>query len=317
MQYTGLRSHVKTALRDSLDTLMCTFHSAPLSVHCFDEQMAKLPWKLVQTSLGLIAECDGERRELRGIDLDTVFAARSPGALVRRAFAGARPVRGALRRIQAPVQSQEVWAAGVTYFKSRTARMEESSDAGGASFYDKVYDADRPELFFKATGSRVVGPGGKVAIRKDSTWDVPEPELTLAINRAGKVFGFTLGNDMSSRSIEGENPLYLPQAKVYDRACSIGPAILIPSEPLAPETEIELTIDRGRRRVFHGTTQLSQLKRGFDELAAWLYRELGFPHGAFLMTGTGIVPDHPFTLKSGDRISITCLPIGTLTNSVA
>ncbi|RME72528.1 MAG: 2-hydroxyhepta-2,4-diene-1,7-dioate isomerase [Verrucomicrobia bacterium] len=280
--------------------------------------MPPAPWKLFRTPGGLVAEREGACRELADIDLDAVFAARSPRALLERAFARGRALSRRPARLLAPVQSQEVWAAGVTYFRSRTARMEESAAGGGASFYDRVYEAERPELFFKATGPRVVGPGGRVAIRRDSTWDVPEPELTLAITRSGRIFGYTLGNDMSSRSIEGENPLYLPQAKVYDRACALGPAILIPATPLPPETEIRLVIERGprRRRVFSGATRLAQMRRGFEELADWLYRELSFPNGAFLMTGTGIVPEPHFTLRSGDRIAIACEPIGTLVNTV-
>ena len=216
----------------------------------------------------------------------------------------------------APVGSQEIWAAGVTYYRSRTARMEESEEAGGDRFYDLVYDAERPELFLKATSRRVRAPGETVGIRSDSTWDVPEPELTLAINRCGRVFGATIGNDVSSRSIEGENPLYLPQAKVYTGSASLGPCLLVGSLP-GPEDEITLTISREGSEAFRGNTALSQLKRTYDELAGFLFRENDFPDGVLLMTGTGIVPDHPFTLQVGDVICITIDGIGTLRNTVA
>ncbi|MEZ6130803.1 MAG: fumarylacetoacetate hydrolase family protein [Planctomycetaceae bacterium] len=215
----------------------------------------------------------------------------------------------------APIDLQEVWAAGVTYKRSQVARMEESES--GASHYDKVYSADRPELFMKATPSRVSGPGQPVRVRYDSDWSVPEPEFTLVMNPAGKIVGYTIGNDMSARDIEGENPLYLPQAKVYRQCAGLGPCILLADGPLdLPGTQIELIIRRDDREVFKGTTDLSQLNRKLPDLAEWLYRESEFPHGAFLMTGTGIVPDDDFTLESGDAVSITIAGIGTLTNPV-
>ncbi len=216
----------------------------------------------------------------------------------------------------APVGSQEVWAAGVTYRRSREARMEESKSAGGGDFYDKVYSAERPELFFKSSGVRVIGPGGKVRIRRDSKWNVPEPELTLLIASTGEITGYTIGNDMSSRDIEGENPLYLPQAKVYDGACAIGPCILLAEHPLPKETKIEIRIRRGGAEVFAGETAVSQLKRELSSLAEYLCRESTYPVGCFLLTGTGVVPPDSFTLKSGDEISITIEPIGTLVNTV-
>ena len=216
----------------------------------------------------------------------------------------------------APVGSQEVWAAGVTYRRSREARMEESKSAGGGDFYDKVYSAARPELFFKSSGARVIGPEGKVRIRRDSKWNVPEPELTLLIASTGEITGYTIGNDMSSRDIEGENPLYLPQAKVYDGACAIGPCILLAEQPLPKETKIEIRIRRGGAEVFAGETAVSQLKRELSSLAEYLCRESTYPVGCFLLTGTGVVPPDSFTLKSGDEISITIEPIGTLVNTV-
>lgn len=215
----------------------------------------------------------------------------------------------------APMGNQEVWAAGVTYYRSRTARMEESQDAGGADFYDKVYAADRPELFFKATSSRVSNPGETVNIRKDSTWDVPEPELTLLISPSGKVQGFTIGNDMSSRSIEGENPLYLPQAKVYQGCAAIGPCILIQEEMLPDTTQISLEIQRTGKVEASGETTLAQMKRKPQELADWLFRSNSFPIGCLMMTGTGIVPDN-FTLSKGDKVRIEIEGIGVLENTV-
>jgi 2-dehydro-3-deoxy-D-arabinonate dehydratase len=215
----------------------------------------------------------------------------------------------------APMGNQEIWAAGVTYYRSRTARMEESQDAGGADFYDKVYEADRPELFFKATASRVSNPGETVNVRKDSTWDVPEPELTLLISPSGKVQGFTVGNDMSSRSIEGENPLYLPQAKVYQGCAAVGPCILIQEEMLPDSSKISLEILRNGQVEASGETGLDQMKRKPQELADWLFRANTFPIGCLMMTGTGIVPDN-FTLEKGDVVKITIDGIGTLENTV-
>jgi 2-dehydro-3-deoxy-D-arabinonate dehydratase len=220
-------------------------------------------------------------------------------------------------RVLAPIGSQEVWASGVTYYRSRNARMEEAKTAGGGDFYDRVYVAERPELFMKATASRVVGHRGKVAIRTDATWSVPEPELTLLASPTGKIVGYTIGNDMSSRDIEGENPLYLPQAKVYNRSCALGPGILVAGgEPLPTSTEIKLEIRRGGKTAFSGTTALTELKRSFSTLLEYLYRDNSFPYGCFLLTGTGIVPPDEFTLQLGDEIDITIGGIGTLTNTV-
>jgi 2-dehydro-3-deoxy-D-arabinonate dehydratase len=218
--------------------------------------------------------------------------------------------------IQAPLAKQEVWAAGVTYYRSRTARMEEAEAAGGGTFYDRVYEAPRPELFMKATPHRVVGPGAAVHIRSDSKWNVPEPELALVITPSGKLIGYTVGNDMSSRDIEGENPLYLPQAKVYTRACALGPCVLVTEELLPQETLISLDISRNGASVFSGETPLSQLKRSPLSLVDYLFRENTFPDGAILLTGTGIVPPDSFTLAPGDEVRITIVGIGTLVNSV-
>ncbi len=217
----------------------------------------------------------------------------------------------------APIGSQEVWAAGVTYHRSRGARIEESKDSGGGSFYDRVYSAERPELFFKSTPSRTVGHGGKVRIRTDAHWSVPEPELTLLINSSGKILGCTIGNDMSSRDIEGENPLYLPQAKVYTGSCALGPGVLLSSDPLPSSTEIVLEILRAGRTEFSGSVALTELKRPLQTLVDYLFRDNSLPSGCYLMTGTGIVPPSSFTLNRGDTIRITIEPIGTLENDVA
>lgn len=213
-----------------------------------------------------------------------------------------------------PVSTQEIWAAGVTYFRSRTARMEESKEAGGGSFYDRVYAADRPEIFFKAAPHRVAAPGGAMHLRRDSKWMVPEPELTLVITRNGVIVGCTAGNDLSCRDIEGENPLYLPQAKSFKLSAAVGPAIKVQHEQLPPTTAITVIINRSGTPVFTGETKLDQLKRTPAELAGWLYKDNDFPNGAFLMTGTGIVPGDEFTLALGDEVCITIDGIGTLVN---
>jgi 2-dehydro-3-deoxy-D-arabinonate dehydratase len=217
---------------------------------------------------------------------------------------------------QTPIDSQEIWAAGVTYLRSKVARMEESKESGGDTFYDKVYDAQRPEIFYKGNKLRAVGHNGHVRIRKDSAWNVPEPELTLFINKQHQIAGYLIGNDMSSRDIEGENPLYLPQAKVYDASAGIGPCLLVTEKPLAPETIISMRIYRAKQEVFQGETQISQMKRSHEELIEYLTREMSFPQGAYLMTGTCIVPDPPFTLQAHDEIHIQIEPIGTLIQTV-
>ena len=216
----------------------------------------------------------------------------------------------------APAENQEIWASGVTYFNSKLGREEESREKGGSNFYARVYVAERPELFFKSMGYRAVGSGGKVRIRKDSTWDVPEPELTLVISSNGKIIGYTIGNDMSSRSIEGENPLYLPQAKTYDGSAAIGPCILVVEGPLPKTTKIRLEIRRESKQVFTGEIGIDQIKRKFEDLVSYLYAENSFPFGSLLMTGTGIVPSTDFTLQKGDEIKIEIDGIGTLINTV-
>jgi len=216
-----------------------------------------------------------------------------------------------------PIGSQEVWAAGVTYFRSMEARMEEAKDSGGADLYDRVYHAERPELFFKALPHRVAGHGQAVSIRKDSAWDVPEPELTLFINSSGSIEGYTVGNDMSSRSIEGENALYLPQAKVYDRSAALGPCLYVPASPIDRETEIAMEIFRDGQVMYQDSVKISRIKRPLEELAGYLYRECRFAHGCFLMTGTCLVPPSEFTLHVGDRVDISISGIGMLSNTVA
>src|SRR6266702_2901677 len=219
-------------------------------------------------------------------------------------------------RLLAPVDDQEVWAAGVTYKRSEEARKRES--VGAARFYDLVYTAPRPELFFKAPAYRVRGPGQTVHIRRDSRWSVPEPELALVVSPALKLVGFTAGNDMSSRDIEGENPLYLPQAKFYDHSCALGPVIaLADAMPSHDQTQIRLTIERAGKPAFEGATTVAAMARPFDELIAWLGKETSFPHGAILLTGTGVVPPDDFTLAAGDVVHIDITGIGRLTNPVA
>lgn len=218
--------------------------------------------------------------------------------------------------IPAPIGQQEVWAAGVTYLRSRDARIEESIKSGGADLYDKVYEAERPELFFKSMPHRVSGHGQTVYIRRDSTWNVPEPELTLFINSSGSIEGYTIGNDMSSRSIEGENALYLPQAKVYERSAAIGPCLYVPNNAIPLSTSIEIIITRQNNIMYKEATSISMMKRSFKELAAYLFAECDFPNGCFLMTGTCLVPPNDFTLAEHDIVDISIDGIGTLTNPV-
>jgi len=274
--------------------------------------------KLYRTGNGNYVEDAGKHFRVPESNWDAIIACADLRGYLQSVVDDGQPAPDFVSaRIEAPIGSQEVWAAGVTYYRSRSARIAEAKDAGGGDFYDRVYTAQRPELFFKATASRVAGPGSPVRIRSDANWSVPEPELTLVINPRGQIVGYTVGNDMSSRDIEGENPLYLPQAKVYDRSCALGPCILVASDPLPGTTPIGLEIERDSRAEFSGATTLAELKRAPAELVAWLFRENTFPSGAFLMTGTGIVPPDSFTLKPGDTIRITIDPIGTLENAVA
>ena len=276
--------------------------------------------KIFKTIYGPVVEREGCYYRLTELDWDALINQDDPRANIEhhvKNLAAAGEIDQPLaEHLLAPIGTQEVWAAGVTYFRSRDARVEESSDSGGGDFYERVYDAPRPELFFKASPHRVVGPHQPVRIREDSAWNVPEPELTLVVNSKGHIVGYCIGNDMSSRDIEGQNPLYLPQAKIYDQCCALGPGILLSDEPLPPSTEIRLAIHRQNQILFSGSTQLEQMKRRPDELVDYLFKCNSFPTGCFLMTGTGIVPPTSFTLESGDEIAITIEPIGSMVNVV-
>lgn len=276
--------------------------------------------KLYRTKRGAVAALNNQYFLLPGNWVD-ILNRKGLHAKLMSEIATLAPSIEAISFIQdellQPVDNQEIWAAGVTYYRSKEARMDESKKSGASVFYDKVYDADRPELFFKATPHRVVGHNGTVRIRNDSTWNVPEPELTLFICSEGTIEAYTIGNDMSSRSIEGENPLYLPQAKTYDGSTSIGPCLYIPKESISLDTGIHLSILRQGQAIFNGHATLSQMKRTLPELAGWLTRELTFPAGVFLMTGTCLVPGDGFTLLSEDIIHISIDNIGTLTNTVS
>jgi 2-dehydro-3-deoxy-D-arabinonate dehydratase len=275
--------------------------------------------KLFRTITGLVLQRGDTCHALDLHDWDAIINHDQPAAWLAGLAETAPQVSAealAPGTLLPPIGSQEVWAAGVTYFRSRTARMEEARVGGGGDFYDRVYSAERPELFFKATAPRVVGPGAFVRVRADSRWSVPEPELALVVNGRGRIVGFTIGNDMSARDIEGENPLYLPQAKVYAESCALGPCVLVADEALPGDTPIELRITRGAGVAFEGATTLAAMKRSPAELVAFLFRDNVFPSGCVLLTGTGVVPPDAFTLQAGDRIAITIPPIGTLDNVV-
>jgi 2-dehydro-3-deoxy-D-arabinonate dehydratase len=276
-------------------------------------QLCKVQLRNGEIRVGLVA--DGSARLLTAPSLGDVLHADDPARAANSLLASAAPVPLADLTLLAPVDQQEVWAAGVTYKRSREARERES--VGAARFYDLVYNADRPELFFKAMARRVVGPGGRVRVRRDSRWSVPEPELALVISPRLTIVGYTIGNDMSARDIEGENPLYLPQAKVYDGSCALGPIITLAGALPPPEqVTIRLTIERGGRAVFDGSTSLGAMKRSLEDLVSWLGRDNSFPHGAVLLTGTGVVPPDDFTLAAGDAVHIDVTGIGRLSNVV-
>jgi 2-dehydro-3-deoxy-D-arabinonate dehydratase len=273
--------------------------------------------KLYRTRKGVLLEADNNWHSLSNTDFAALSTRDDLFDYLRISAASATPAQPPEQdTILAPIGLQEVWAAGVTYYRSRTARMEESQTAGGGTFYDRVYHAERPELFYKSAAHNVVGPGGTVHIRKDSKWNVPEPEFTLLTSPSGKIIGYTIGNDMSSRDIEGENPLYLPQAKVYDRSCALGPCILVQEAPPSSDTRIVLAIVRESKPVFQDEVTLAQMKRAPETLAEYLFRETSFPNGCFLLTGTGIVPPDSFTLQPGDIVRISIDGIGTLENPV-
>lgn len=273
--------------------------------------------KLYNSKNGVVVEQDGKLYLVKG-DWGSFINDDNVVQKAAAAIADAKPVEATAIDHLLPVigDEQELWACGVTYYRSMVGRQEESKASGGADFYAKVYEAERPECFFKCNPNRVVGNKGFVRIRKDSTWDVPEPELTLVVTSTGRIIGYTIGNDMSSRSIEGENPLYLPQAKTYDGCAALGPCVYLRDQPLDPETQIYLAIKRKDITVFKGSITLSQMKRTPQELVSFIYRECSFPHGCLVMTGTGIVPGSDFTLQSGDEISISIQGIGTLVNTV-
>jgi 2-dehydro-3-deoxy-D-arabinonate dehydratase len=285
-------------------------------------QLCKVQLGPGEVRVGLVSEGHVRFLGLKGYEggpwLSDILHADNPAALARELVEdGARAYPLGDLTLLAPLDAQEVWAAGVTYKRSQEARERESAAAGGASFYDRVYTAARPELFFKATPHRVAGPGGRVRIRRDSRWSVPEPELALVLSPRLELVGYTVGNDMSARDIEGENPLYLPQAKAYDHACALGPVITLAGGLPAPEhTTIRLRIERGGRAVFEGSTSVAQMARPFADLISWLGRDNSFPHGAVLLTGTGIVPPDDFSLAADDLVSIDITGIGRLTNLV-
>ncbi len=275
--------------------------------------------KLYKTKTGIVVDYEGRYYALPETDWDKLINQPALYNWLQESIATLQPHVDPLitNDVLVPIGSQEVWAAGVTYLRSKVARMEESKESGGATFYDKVYDAERPEIFFKANAYKVIPHNGKVRIRKDSNWNVPEPELTLVINNSGEIVGYTIGNDMSSRSIEGENPLYLPQAKMYDGSASVGPCVLVTAAPIDPSTLISIIIKRNGTTVFEGNVTIDKMKRKHTELGEFLFREYSFSTGAYLMTGTCVVPDNDFTLQSGDAIQITITGIGTLINTVA
>jgi 2-dehydro-3-deoxy-D-arabinonate dehydratase len=272
--------------------------------------------KLYKTSKGIVIEKEGLFYAIPGTEWGGFINDDALHEKMQELTAAVNSSGSLDGTILAPIgDQQELWACGVTYLRSKVGRQEESKAAGGSDFYAKVYEAERPEVFFKSTPHRIVGHGDKVHIRKDSTWDVPEPELTLVVTSSGKIVGYTVGNDMSSRSIEGENPLYLPQAKTYDGCAALGPCIYVPGQRLESAT-VYLDIVRNKETVFKGFVGIDQMKRTPEELVGFVYRECSFPHGCLVMTGTGIVPGQDFTLRSGDEIRIQIEPIGTLVNTV-
>ena len=271
---------------------------------------------LYRLASGLVVEHEGRTSPVPQSSMDELLAVGDVHGHLQALVSQATGAAMDQNQLLAPIGSQEVWAAGVTYLRSRAARIAESKDAGGGDFYDRVYSAERPELFFKCLPHKVVGPNSPVGLRSDAHWSVPEPEVALVINPRGEIVGYTIGNDMSSRDIEGVNPLYLPQAKVYDRSCALGPGILVTKEPLPTSTRIVLEIERDGSIAFSGETNLAQMKRSPQELVEYLYRDQTFRHGAVLLTGTGIVPPDSFTLKKGDIVRISIDGIGVLINPV-
>jgi len=277
--------------------------------------------KVYKTTKGIIVDREGDLFLLTKQPWDSFINRGNLFDQIKADLKDLTPGNGLVELINsdslAPIGNQEVWAAGVTYIRSRQARMDEAKDAGGGDFYARVYEAERPELFFKAPSYRVVGHGKQVRIRKDSKWNVPEPELTLFICSRGTIEGYTIGNDMSSRDIEGENPLYLPQAKSYDASAALGPCLYVADSPISADAMIQLQIERNNQQVFSGEIAINRMKRKHTELAEYLFREMSFPFGVYLMTGTGIVPPDHFTLQVNDQIKISIEGIGTLVNTVS
>ncbi len=276
--------------------------------------------KLFNLPAGILIQYDADFRLLTGADWDQFINDDNLHDKLLSLRARIPPLADADALLTGvvlpPMQGQELWASGVTYLRSKVERQLESKEAGGGDFYQKVYEAQRPELFFKAGRERVVGHGGSVRIRRDSTWNVPEPELVLMASSNGKIIGYTIGNDMSSRSIEGENPLYLPQAKTYDGCAALGPCLFVTDQVFPIDAVIRITIDRAGQRIFAGSVEVNKIQRRFEDLVSFLFRECSFPRGVLLMTGTGIVPASDFTLQSGDSISISIDHIGNLHNTV-
>jgi len=273
---------------------------------------------LYRTMDGVVLEHRGAHCSIPA-DWDELFNRPDLDAYLRRCAgrAGSTARKPHSARLLPPIGRQEVWAAGVTYNRSRVARMSESKQAGSSDFYDRVYHAARPELFFKATPHRVVGHGGAMHLRRDSIWIVPEPEITLAINARGQIVGYTIGNDLSCRDIEGENPLYLPQAKTFVGCAALGPGLRVSRRPPPRATAIAIAIRRHGRSIFSGATRVSEIRKPFASLIEHLYRDNSFPAGCFLMTGTGIVPPEDLCLRPGDEVRITVPPVGTLVNRMA
>ena len=272
--------------------------------------------KLFNTATGILVQYDNDFRKVPDTDWDSFVNDNDlHDKLLRlKPALPAAPAPGGT--LLPPMQGQELWASGVTYLRSKVERQLESKEAGGGDFYQKVYEAERPELFFKATRERVRGHGGTVRIRRDSSWNVPEPELVLMVTSRGRIVGYTIGNDMSSRSIEGENPLYLPQAKTYDGCAALGPCLYVTDQPFPMASQIRLSIHRGGKEVFSGDVGVDKIQRRFEDLVGFLTRECTFPRGVLLMTGTGIVPAAPFTLLQGDRVAIAIDNIGLLESTV-
>jgi len=272
--------------------------------------------KLFKSSNDIIIESQGKHYLAQTRDWDLLVNQKDLYKTLKEELNPWNEVNWSPEDLKAPIGTQEIWAAGVTYYRSREARMEESKESGAATFYSKVYEAERPELFFKSTHYRVAHPGGQVNIRKDSKWNVPEPELTLFINNQKEIVGYTIGNDMSSRDIEGENPLYLPQAKCYDLSAAIGPGLWIPEQPIAADSKINMIIERDEKSIFQGQISINQMKRKHAELVEFLTKEMTFPNGVYLMTGTCLVPEDHFTLMPGDWVHIEIDGIGKLSNQV-